>query len=596
MPGRGVTHWARLAAVGMVVASTPTRAGALSDVKVNSDAPGSVQNEVRITRNPATTGNLIVAYNDTVGASSSPVGISNSFNGGASWTDTQLGVPMHPTMGTPLGVIFDPFIDADSQGNVYAGYIATDGAAAGNSGIYVERSQTGGGLWSGPTTVAFNGAAMGPVDPAYRFNDRPDMTVDGSRNVYLVWIKDVGVGLPTSDIYLARSPPPGVPSMGNPTGLDFTGLASGSVAPQTVNDAPNGTDRANAPDVVVAPDGTVYVAWIDVDVTNPSPKTGTLLMDRSLDGGATFGADMTAQTITALANHLSTASASGDDARSGSYPSIAVAPGSSQTVYMVYVADPSGADEADVFFIRSTSGGASWSSPIKVNDDTTANDQFHPAIAVKPDGTINLAWYDKRNSANDDAWDVYLATSTNGGMTFSANSRISDSSFATPTNAPGTEPWLGEYLGLDVDAANAYVAFTSGIVDSKGDVFFELGPVPPPPGQPPAPGQPPPPGQPPAGTTACDLNGTDGPDMLVGTSRDDKICALAGKDRAMARSGDDLMLLGKGGDTGFGGRGNDILKGQRGSDTLVGGRGRDIARGGPGRDRCRAEVEQGCEI
>ena len=460
----------------MVASTTSAVAAPGVDVPINSDAPGTVQNEIRITQNPTNTSNLVVAYNDAVGTASSPLGISYSFDAGLSWTDTQLGLPMHPTLGTTLGVIFDPYIDADSQGNAYAGYIATDGTFAGAGGIYIERSQNGGVLWSGPTTIAFDNAASGPVDPSYRFNDRPDMTVDANDDVHVVWIKDVGVGQPTSDIYFAKSAPPGAPGPGNPTGLNFTGIGPGSVAPQTVNDSPNGTDRANVPDVVLAPDGTVYVAWIDVDVTNPNPKSAKLMVDRSTDGGVTFGTDITAHTITALANHLSTASGSGDDARSGSYPSIAVDPISSQLLYMVYAADPVGMDEADIFFTKSTNGGGSWSAPSRLNDDVTANDQLHPAIAVKPDGTIDVVWYDKRNSAGDSAWDVYFAKSTDGGATFSPNARITDQSFATPTDSSGTEPWLGEYLGLEVDATSAYVAFTSGSADVNGDVFFDLQP------------------------------------------------------------------------------------------------------------------------
>jgi hypothetical protein len=102
------------------------------------------------------------------------------------------------------------------------------------------------------------------------------MTVDGSDNVHVVWIKDVDVNQPTSDIYYSKSPPP-VPGPCNPTGLDFTGLSPGSVAPKTVNDNPwlppacppkpaRSTDFANAPTVAVAVDGTIYVAWIDVNV------------------------------------------------------------------------------------------------------------------------------------------------------------------------------------------------------------------------------------------------------------------------------------------------------------------------------------------
>jgi hypothetical protein len=462
----------------------PSRSYAGVDVPMNADLPGTVQNEVRITQNPSSPSNFVVAYNDSVGGGSSPLGISYSTDGGANWTDTQLGVPMHPVIGSPddgisLSVIFDPFIGSDSQGNIYAGYIATDGTLGGPSGLYIECSSNQGQAWSGPINIDFNARAASLLgDPNYRFNDRPHMTVDGSDNLSVVWIKDVDVGQPTSDIYYAKSPPPLGPCLGSAS-LDFTGAGAGSVAPKTVNDFPGGSvppgfsDFANVPNVAVAPNGTIYVAWIDVNVTNPASKPGTLMIDSSTDGGMTFGIDNVAQNITALASRLSTASGVGNDVISGSYPVIGVDPNNSTAVYMVYAADPPGPDEADIFFTKSTNGGLSWTTPIRVNDDTATNDQFHPWMAVKSDGTIDVVWYDKRNSANDDQWDVYFTKSTDGGASFLINTRITDQSSTAPTDSTGTVPWLGEYLGLVVDSTNAYIALTSGISDSKGDVFFD---------------------------------------------------------------------------------------------------------------------------
>ena len=470
---RAALRWALFLAPGLALAGT--------DVPVNGDPPGTVQNEVRITRNATDAANFVVAYNDNVGAASSPLGVSFSLDGGATWSDRQLGVPIHPLLATPddgifLPFIFDPYIDSDSQGNIYAGYIATDGSAGGPSGIFIERSTNKGATWSGPTRIDFNIRSLflpPPPPDLYRFNDRPDMTVDAADDVYVVWIKDVGVGQPTSDIYFAKSPPPGAPGPGNPTGLDFTGLAPGSVAPQTVNDNPNGIDFANVPDVEVAPDGTVYVAWIDFDVTIANANAGSLLIDRSFDGGVSFGPDLLIQAIDPLPKNLTTAGGA-PDARAGSYPSIAIDPANSQTVYAVWAAEPAGSDEGDIFFARSTDGGVTWPAPpLLVNDDATGNDQFHPVIAVKPDGTIDVAWYDKRNSPNDDAWDVYFARSTDGGASFGANRRISDTTFATPTDLGGS-PWLGEYLDLEVDTVNAYLAFTSGVNDARGDIFFDV--------------------------------------------------------------------------------------------------------------------------
>ena len=482
------TVW--VCAASLLVLLLPGAQGGI-DVKVNADLPGDVQNEIRMTRNPTDLQNFVVAYNDRVGTVPSPLGVSYTLDGGLSWTDVQLGTPIHPVLGINLDHIFDPFVDSDSQGNIYAGYIANDGSYPGASGIFIERSTDKGQTWSGPTTIDSNLPASPPggPDPSYRFNDRCDMAVDANDNVYIVWIKDVNVGQPTSDIYFAKSGPPGLPSPVNPTGLDFSGLSPMSVAPQTINDNPGGsapiTDFANVPICDVALDGTVYCAWIDVDVTNPNPKPGRLLIDRSTDGGVNFGRDGLIQTIdgmatphSSLANFLSTASGAGtgDDARAGSYPVLAVDPVNSQTLYVAYAGDPQDPfrlDDGEILFTRSTDGGSTWSAQVRVNDDATSTDQFHPDMAVKPDGTIDIVWYDKRNGANDDMWDVYITKSTDGGISFATNVRITDQSFATPTDLSGFVPWMGEYLGLVVDGSTAYVAFTSSLTDSRGDVFFD---------------------------------------------------------------------------------------------------------------------------
>ncbi len=64
----------------------------------------------------------------------------------------------------------------------------------------------------------------------------------------------------------------------------------------------------------------------------------------------------------------------------------------------------------DVFFFRSTNGGSSWVGPTRVNDDRSVaapnrnlptmgnygNDQWFPWIDVNADGTLALAFYDRR--------------------------------------------------------------------------------------------------------------------------------------------------------------------------------------------------------
>lgn len=69
------------------------------------------------------------------------------------------------------------------------------------------------------------------------------------------------------------------------------------------------------------------------------------------------------------------------------------------TVYLVYEeGDPLGGIPADIFFSDSTNGGASWSTPIQLNVNSTG-EQREPAISVdqdcsSSDGTIWGVWLD----------------------------------------------------------------------------------------------------------------------------------------------------------------------------------------------------------
>ncbi len=89
------------------------------------------------------------------------------------------------------------------------------------------------------------------------------------------------------------------------------------------------------------------------------------------------------------------------------------------------------------------------------------------------------------------------------------------------------------------------------------------------------------------------LQGTPGPDTLIGYGSPDSISGLDGSDSLYGRDGDDTLSGGPGNDslsgeagndTLLGGTGDDSLYGGDGADTINGGGGWDYAEGGPGGD------------
>jgi len=109
----------------------------------------------------------------------------------------------------------------------------------------------------------------------------------------------------------------------------------------------------------------------------------------------------------------------------------------------------------------------------------------------------------------------------------------------------------------------------------------------------------------------CDLVGTPGDDVLVGTAAGETICGLSGDDVLVGLAANDVLvggdgddtLIGNGGDdTLLGGPGNDRLFGQGGNDSLFGGAGDDrlyggpggnVLDGGPGSDFCKTQAGGG---
>jgi len=149
----------------------------------------------------------------------------------------------------------------------------------------------------------------------------------------------------------------------------------------------------------------------------------------------------------------------------------------------------------DIAFSMSADGGASWSTPTRVNqtplDIPAANRQsFLPSVAVAANGTIGVSYYDFRfNDPNPglrtDRWLVRChpgptSTATDPAC-WTSEARLTNSSFNIESVAPNFESvtpdfagafFLGDYFGL-ASAKNDFVAtFTQPDGDNVTSVFF----------------------------------------------------------------------------------------------------------------------------
>ncbi len=174
---------------------------------------------------------------------------------------------------------------------------------------------------------------------------------------------------------------------------------------------PNGTHSAwSAPEVLPTagsnPQGDTYLqphvdgtGAIYTTVTNFEPKQGfcclNIIFDRSSDGGVTWQSisNVVTDVIAPPATYPNTSF------RDGIADTFAIGPRlPHSSVYPLYVAwEDYSAGVGNVILSASYDGGSTWSSPIQVNDNANPNvDEFQPNLAVAANGTVSVAFYDRR--------------------------------------------------------------------------------------------------------------------------------------------------------------------------------------------------------
>lgn len=345
-----------------------------------------------------------------------------TMDGGRNWQTIALPNPRQLGQG-------DDSITFGSDGTAYHCYMSFEGIRVRRpqraiSGLWITSSQDGGRSWSGPVPV------IDHINSVTPFEDKPYVVTDnvpGSpylKNVYLAWTR--------FDEYGSRDP-------GCHSHIFFSRSSNGGQSfdmPIRISDTTGDcVDDDNTLEGAIAAaglKGEVYVIW--------SGPQG-LVLDKSTDGGITFGRDKV------IAPHpggwdISIAGLN----RSNGMPVTKVDYSNSPyrgTLYVNWVDNRNG--DHDVFVMSSRDGGETWSQPVRVNDDLTGNgkDQFLTWMAVDPvDGAINVVFYDRRNQEGTNTT-VTLARSVDGGKTF-VNHPIDLAPFAC-----NPAVFFGDYNGID---------------------------------------------------------------------------------------------------------------------------------------------------
>ncbi len=409
-----------------LIGSIWQRDSAYLNIRVNNDTTDQLQNEEQIVMNPTDTTNMVAVWRD-FRLGYRQVTYAYTYDGGLTWEQDLFSEPQYIWDS-------DPGLTVDTAGNFYAVILSYNSTLEPN-GLFVYKSTDGGATWSGPVTV-INGVSG-------VFEDKELIACDRSvgpytNNLYVAWARFYN-----TQILISRS----------------TDGGNSFVGPVTVSDY-NGVQW---PVPAVGPNSEVYVAWVHY-----SP--GSIRLDISTDGGQTFGSDITIQNTTFVSGYIN------GSIMVFSFPALDVditGGLNNGYMYVAYMDDAPGFTDTDIFFTRSTNGGSTWSQKIRINDDPQNNgsDQFHPWLTVAPDGSIIVVFLDRRLDSGNLLMDLYLTTSTDGGVTWSTNERITTVSsdptagswqktgnypvkYEAPVILADRAGLLGEYIGLTASSTD----------------------------------------------------------------------------------------------------------------------------------------------
>ncbi|NLH61593.1 MAG: T9SS type A sorting domain-containing protein [Ignavibacteriales bacterium] len=318
----------------------------------------------------------------------------------------------------------DPAVAYDAQGNVYYAMIHYQTFGNGD-GLFVNMSADNGATWKNKAVEVKRNS------DATVFEDRPAITVDNSsgtfkNNVYVTW---TSLENENGRILFSRS------VNGGASFENYIELATGKV---------------HTTDVKVDQNGAVYVAFL--------LNNNTIVVRKSVDGGLSFGAPVTAATFEhsgiAYNNTFLLKQNGTTGVKVRSFPTLALL---NNHVYICYSAKNAG-DLSDIFMVKSPDGGATFSAPVKINNDNTGSDQFMPRADVR-DGKLYITWLDSRDDANNVTIAAYLGVSEDAGASFT-NRRLASQDF-NPSSIL-LKNYIGDYIGLAVGRENIISVWTDG--------------------------------------------------------------------------------------------------------------------------------------
>ena len=370
--------------------------------------PNITQSETFSTANPDDPNEIVVAYNDSRGVNAGPLVISSvsvSTDGGTTFTRVTNASGQSPfpnTFGDPVVLYNKPtqtwftvWLDGNA-GCTLGGFKSTDPSDPNSWTHFCVHPSGGDDRESG----------WADNDPASPFFG----------NMYISW-NDFNVG--QGALVVSRS------------------TDNGSTWSSAITVANAGTFIRNTQITGdMSGNGTLYIAGMD-EGGGGFPHNDTNLIYKSTDGGATWsntytGTPFPGPGVTSAGYFacMFNDNAIGAYWRHEGWGEPAAF---NNIVHLVYAQHGDGSDPGDVYYIRSTDGGVTFGTPLKLNTDSTTRPQWQPNLSVSPTGTLLATWYDARESTdcvvgdeNTPCYRMWSRKSNDNGQSWLPDDMLSD--------------------------------------------------------------------------------------------------------------------------------------------------------------------------
>jgi hypothetical protein len=201
--------------------------------------------------------------------------------------------------------------------------------------------------------------------------------------------------------------------------------------------------RSLAGGATVDPQGSVYLAWAGYTRHDGAKGRESLYVSKSSDGGESW------------ATRLMDASGAPPDCSASRCEwgylgaQITMTSDAAGTLYALWNSGAADKNPARIYFASSTTGGDTWSPRLNVSTAPSSVEHAFPALAAGEAGDVRIAWMDTRNHPR---WNTFYRSSTNGGATWSAETRIS--SYVPGyryIRSKGFSFPFGDYFGISID-------------------------------------------------------------------------------------------------------------------------------------------------